>query len=252
MKKYFIFAFIAILLSNAFPPETYVSATVNEKALFVPAATPKPKILVRIEKLALDKEEVIIACPPMQIPRSFENPCYDELYYLVNVKTFVTNPKNVSLTFEYKVSGGRITGEGANVVWDLKGVRPGTYMISVAIKGNRGVSDEVRAQQITIRECHHCPIICLCPDLEIKGNKSVRASESTVFTANAEGGTAVEIAYKWTVSQGEIVRGQGTPQIKVKTTPEMTGTIEATIEIDSPLLCSNCPRTTTKTVEIIR
>lgn len=94
--------------------------------------------------------------------------------------------------------------------------------------------------------------MCFCPALAVTGGRNITASESLVFTANVAGGTGAEISYKWTVSQGEIVKGQGTPQIKVKTTPEMTGEITATVEIDGSRLCALCPRTDSETVSITK
>jgi hypothetical protein len=91
----------------------------------------------------------------------------------------------------------------------------------------------------------------VCPTLDVSGGGSVKAGKAVEFTANVSGGTAPDITYDWTVNQGEIVEGQGTPKIKVKTTSEMTGTITATVEIGSSGLCADCPRTASETAVIV-
>jgi hypothetical protein len=255
MKKYLIFAFVAASLFVSLGLNLKAVAGKNEPVILGLAATPKPKIWAHIERIEFDKREVLIGCPPddRQRERSKDpNSCdYYGTNQIVAVKTLVSNPKNVPITYQYTVSGGRIRGEGANVTWDLSGVRPKDYTITVAIKGKSGVSEVTQTNSITLRECEHC-FVCICPTLEITGSKSVRASESVAFTAKLSGGTTLDISYNWTISQGEIVSGQGTPQIKVKTTPEMTGNLQVTLEIQWLELCSGCSPMTTKTVEITK
>ncbi len=48
------------------------------------------------------------------------------------------DPENDVLTYNYKVSAGRIIGVGANVTWDLSGQAPGTYSISCAVDDGVG------------------------------------------------------------------------------------------------------------------
>ena len=60
------------------------------------------------------------------------------------------------------------------------------------------------------------------------------------FTANASGGSQSNVTYNWTVSQGTIVSGQGTPVIEVSTTPDMAGgNVTATVTIGGNL-CPTC------------
>ena len=256
MRKYFIVLLIAASLFVSAGLNFNVLAGENESAKLTLKATPDSRKLARLERIELDKKEVIIPCPPnpYRSQTMGNSPCYDNFYGLVDVKTFVSNPKNVPLTYEYKVSGGRIKGEGANVTWDLSGLRPRqTFTITVSIKGKRGVSEETQTRQIAIEDCYHCDIYCACPTISVtNGNSNIRASESAVFTARVEGGTGGDITYNWTVSQSEIVAGQGTSQIKVKTTREMTGEIRATLEIGGYGLCPECPRTAFLVTSIIK
>jgi hypothetical protein len=136
------------------------------------------------------------------------------------------------------------------VIWDLEGFRPGNYTITASIKGKRKISAETKTLSVKVIECQcNCP--CVCPTLDVTGDGNVKAGETVVFKANVSGGTVTDLTYNWTVSQGEIVSGQGTPQIKVKTTREMIGTITATVEIGG-ILCPDCLRTDSETATIIK
>jgi hypothetical protein len=254
MTKYFILLLIAVSLSVSFG----FSSNANKNQFVSFSATPTPKNLAEIERVELDKYEALYICPCLNSGVSpFPNGCgldengnpkKDNL--LITVKTIVRNPKNTPLVYEYKVSGGQVVGQGNEVIWNLEGVRPGVYTITTSIKGKSGVSAETKTQSVSVSECE-CLCPCVCPTLSVTGKEIVRASESLVFTANVSGGIATDIRYNWTVSQGEIVSGQGTSQIKVKTTREMTGFIKATVEIGGNL-CDMCKRIESATVEIVK
>lgn len=57
----------------------------------------------------------------------------------VTVTTTATDPDGDELSYGYRYSGGRMSGEGpTGGVWDLSGVQPGTYEASVFIQDGRG------------------------------------------------------------------------------------------------------------------
>ena len=67
------------------------------------------------------------------------------------------------------------------------------------------------------------------------------------FTANVNSGSQENPTYNWTVSQGEIVSGQGSPVITVQTTPEMAGgNVTATVTVGG--LCADCRENTASEV----
>lgn len=250
MNKYFIFLLMAVslLVSLAFNENT--AAHQNLSSINNPVPTPKSR--ARIEKIELDRNEVIIPCPPTPgWSQSDFSPCFDAYNGLIKVKITVSNPKNRKLSYKYSVSGGRITGQGESITWDLTGVRPGDYTITAAIDGCK-TCNESKTEEIRIRECD-CPLICICPTLTISGGGNVKAGETVSFKADVSGGTAGEISYNWIVSEGEIIAGQGTPEITVKTTDKMAGQIiKATVEIGGPGLCAECPREASETASIVR
>jgi hypothetical protein len=221
MSKFIVFLLVAVSAFVSFELSPNVIASKNNPAFVNPSAT--PKLSAKIERIELDKNEIVVPCPPWMkkyASRVSDSPCYadGETYGLITVKTTVYNPKNKALTYQYTISGGRIVGEGENVVWDLKGLRPGNYTITAAVNEGRGFNDKTPLQTVTIRDSCCC-IFCICPTLEVTGGGGVKGGETVEFTANVSGGTAADITYNWTVSQGEIIEGQGTPKIKVKTTP---------------------------------
>ena len=78
--------------------------------------------------VSFDQTEVVLPCPPGYKSRS--GACRDD--QSVSVSTSATNPQNDTLTYDYTVSAGRISGSGASVNWDLSGVKPGTYTITAS------------------------------------------------------------------------------------------------------------------------
>ncbi len=81
-----------------------------------------------------------------------------------------------------------------------------------------------------------------CPKLEISCPDEVPESGKTyVVKLHVEGAHDPEkLSYKWSVSSGEIIDGQGTPTMKVRFT-EGGKTLTATVEVGG--LPKNCPNT---------
>lgn len=64
--------------------------------------------------------------------------------------------------FVYTVSDGKIIGEGADVIWDLSDVKPGSYTISAGISQpvfndeRWMVLGKVQTKTVTVKECPDC------------------------------------------------------------------------------------------------
>ena len=57
----------------------------------------------------------------------------------VKLKAIACDAENDNVLYTYSATGGRITGEGAEAVWNLAGVmRPGTYTVSVEVDDGCG------------------------------------------------------------------------------------------------------------------
>lgn len=176
----------------------------------------------------LDRATIVAPCPPGT--RSTSGNCPDN--QTVGVRTTAVDPENDTLTYSYTVSGGRITGQGANVSWDLSGVQPGTYTITSAVDDGCGFCGTPKSTTITVTACGDCVAPCVCPTISVTGPSGTTAPDSSMtFTANVSGGTQSSVTYSWSVSNGTITEGQGTPAITVSTAGLSNTNITATVTI---------------------
>ena len=185
--------------------------------------------------VALGEGTIYLPCPAGSRSRSGQ--CSDDM--TTTVATTATDPENDVLTYNYTVSGGRIVGTGANVTWDLSGARPGSYTITAGVDDGCGICGQTQTQTVTIAECTDCEVLCTCPTISVDGPPdTVQPGERMTFTANVSGGSQDSVTYSWTVDQGTIVEGQGTPSITVDTTGLSNTTVRATVTVGN--LCADC------------
>lgn len=64
--------------------------------------------------------------------------------------------RKIITSYYYTVSGGKIVGAGANVIWDLTGVKPGEYTITSAVDDGCGFCGKTVTEKITVKECADC------------------------------------------------------------------------------------------------
>lgn len=81
--------------------------------------------------------------------------CFDE-NNIIEIATIATNPQNDILTYNYIVTGGKISGRGDKVLWDLSGVKPGTYTITAAVDNGCGFCGKTITKTIIVKECADC------------------------------------------------------------------------------------------------
>jgi hypothetical protein len=240
MSKYLLLIVFSLIFS--FGVDSSQSTRKSYALNVIPMATPPEQN--ETDKLVLDKNTICAPCPPgvKPLPRL---PCEHNMAIVVSASKSI-NDKDV---YSYTISGGRIVGEGAKVVWDMTGAQPGTYQIRVDIKDKSKGQKRTESATITVLD-GGCVWDCVCPTLTVDAPKSpVEIGEAMTFTANVSGGSGEEITYNWTISDGEIIEGQGTPFIKVSTNSKMAGkTIEATVEIGG--VCEQCPKTESASVSV--
>lgn len=200
-----------------------------------PPVTVQPSDVTAVD---LDQSEVVLPCPP----GTKSDTCRDDSS--IAVRTSATNPANDTLTYNYTVSGGRIVGQGANVNWDLSGLRPGTYTITAAADNGCGFCGKTQTKTITVRDCPDCNRPCECANISVTGPSSITSYDggTMTFTANVSGGTQTNTTYNWSVSAGTIASGQGTSVITVVGNPDLAGqTVTATVDVGG--LCAGCGTT---------
>ena len=60
------------------------------------------------------------------------------------------------LAFNYTVTGGKVIGTGNKVIWDLSGVKPGTYKITAEVDDGCGVCGQPVTKEVKVIECPNC------------------------------------------------------------------------------------------------
>jgi len=129
-----------------------------------------------------------------------------------------TDADNDQLLYTWSVTGGRLTGEGRQVTWDLTGVADGTYTATVEVNdGNQHTANG--STTVTVAVCPGCvapppP----CPTVNVSCPSEVDAGQPITFTASVTGEGAPTPTFNWSVSAGTISSGQGTSTITVDTT----------------------------------
>jgi hypothetical protein len=80
----------------------------------------------------------------------------------VTLAANVADPDGVELLFTWDVTGGRLTGKGRNVTWDLSGLPEGTYTATVEVNdGNQHTASA--ATSVTLSRCESCTTLLFSP-----------------------------------------------------------------------------------------
>jgi hypothetical protein len=162
----------------------------------------------------------------------------------VQLNARAASPDGNPIKYHWTTTGGRISGYGPAVTWDLTGVSPGIYKASIKIEtGN--IDGECEAFTSTTVAVKTCPPVIQpsCPVVEISCPTNIGINQPLTFSARVSGGNPpVPPVYNWTVSAGTIVEGQGTSSIRVDTTGLAGETVKATLSMGGYTIdCSaNC------------
>jgi hypothetical protein len=153
------------------------------------------------------------------------------------------DPDNDTLLFTWSVTGGKLSGEGREVDWDLSGANPGTYTATVDVNdGNAHTANG--STTVTIAACTGC--VPPCPTVSVSCPSDVELGAPITFVASVGGDQSV--TYNWSVSAGTISGGQGTSSITVDTTGLGGQTVTATVELGG--LDPSCSRTASCTTSV--
>jgi K319L-like, PKD domain len=150
----------------------------------------------------------------------------------VTLTADASDPDNDQLLYTWSVSGGRLSGEGRQVNWDLSGVADGSYTATVEVNdGNQHTASG--SATVTVAVCPGCvkpppP----CPVVSVSCPSEVAAGDPITFTASVSGGDpAMTPTYNWSVSAGTITGGQGTSTITVDTKDIGGQSVTATVNV---------------------
>ena len=67
------------------------------------------------------------------------------------IETTATDPENDVLTYSYKITAGRLVGQGPIVIWDLSGVTAGTYSIAAGVDDGMGIVGRTISKTVVIK-----------------------------------------------------------------------------------------------------
>jgi hypothetical protein len=143
-----------------------------------------------------------------------------------------SDPDNDQLLYTWSVTGGRLSGEGRQVTWDLSGVANGSYTATVEVNdGNQHTA--TGNTTVTVAECTGCvPPPPPCPSVSVSCPTDVEPNAPITFTASVSGGAeGASWTYNWSVSAGTISSGQGTSTITVDTTGLGGQSVTATVNL---------------------
>jgi hypothetical protein len=188
---------------------------------------PPPNVAPEVRSVTPSISALRRACPPGQ-GTSANCPTPNEVTLVADA----VDANNDQLLYTWSVTGGKLSGEGRQVTWDLTGVANGTYTATVEVNdGNQHTANG--STTVTVADCPDCvkpppP----CPTVSVSCPSEVDPGQAVTFTASVSGGdSAATYTYNWSVSAGTISSGQGTSTITVDTTNLGGQSVTATVSI---------------------
>jgi len=186
---------------------------------------PPPNTAPIVSGITPSMASILRPCPPGQSSSSC-TPTGSEVTLVANA----SDPDNDQLLYTWSVTGGRLSGEGRQVTWDLSGVANGSYTATVEVNdGNQHTASGNTT--VTVADCTGCvPPPPPCPTVSVSCPTDVEANQPVTFTASVSNGPA-GATYNWSVSAGTISSGQGTSTITVDTNGLGGQSVTATVSV---------------------
>jgi hypothetical protein len=198
-----------------------------------------------VASLAASTTTITLACRPGY---HSSGACSTSANSTVGLVTTATDPDGDTLLYTYTVTGGRVTGEGTNVSWDLSGVGAGTYTASVEVDDGCGCIT-ASSTTVTVAECSDCVADVTCPTVTVSCPDGVQEGTAATVSANVvTAGTPPVSSFNWSVSGGTITSGQGSSSISIDTAGKGGTSITATVDVVGP--DPSCNRTWSCTFQV--
>jgi len=115
---------------------------------------PTVRYFANVNKMTLDSSEVIADCDSDDW-KDVGN-CSDSKQIKILVDAEASVCTSWDFTYNYTITGGKIIGMGASVVWDLSGVKPGSYTITAGVDNGCGVCGTTKTETVVVKE-PDCP-----------------------------------------------------------------------------------------------
>ena len=100
-----------------------------------------------ITKVTLSQSEVTADCS------GNHNKCATEP---IRISTDAFDAEGDILNYMHTVSAGKVIGVGKEVIWNLSGVKPGTYTITAAADDGCGFCGKPMTRTVTVKKCNDC------------------------------------------------------------------------------------------------
>jgi hypothetical protein len=128
----------------------FLVITSNTPAQTIKNSNPRSGSPAKINKVRKDACQLFASVLWITLGR------YEVLAGETKIDVVTTARAKETTKYLYTVTAGKIVGEGQNVMWDLSGVSPGTYMITAAVDDGRGVFGQTQTRKIVVKECADC------------------------------------------------------------------------------------------------
>jgi hypothetical protein len=200
-----------------------------------PNTSPQP---LTIKSFAVASPRVVL-CPKSMRPDGVTG-CLSIEKLRLDLKVEVVAGNERDLEYRYSVTGGRIIGKGPKVVWEFHDARPGEYLADVRVKDRHGPSAS-SSTTVNIQLCGTCEwcgncdpefgpfpqIQPSCPATVIEGKPALISIRLTAGSYKRFG----KLKYKWSLTTGRIIKGDGTRTIKVDTNGLGGQKISVTVDV---------------------
>jgi len=203
----------------------------NERAL-----PPPPNVAPVIRSVTASISTITRPCAPPTTSTTC-TPTGNEV--TLTVDAFDEN--NDTLLYTWSVTGGRLTGEGKTVTWDLSGVANGSYTATVEVDDGN-MHKVTGTATVTVADCTDCKVPFVCPTVSVSCPNQADPGTPATFNATISPDPGVPVTYNWSVSAGTITGGQGTNSITVDTTGLGGQTVTGTVSLGG--LDPSCTGTT--------
>lgn len=178
--------------------------------------------------------------PPMAMSCSAANPATmrEDQVAPVTVTANVSNiPPKKTLTYEWKSTGGKVSGTGNSATVDTTGLAPGNYMVTGTATDPKPRKDQgplTCSAAFTVTEKPKLP-----PTASCSANPStVRAGEQSTISVNGASPDDRPLTYNYTTSGGRIAGNGASATLDTAGAPAGPITVSATVSDDRGLTAS--------------
>ncbi len=182
--------------------------------------------------------------PPMAMSCSAANPATmrEDQLVPVSVSANVTNiPPKKTLTYDWKTTGGKITGNGPSVQVDTNGLAPGNYTINATATDPKPRKDQgplACSASFTVSEKPKVPPTASCS----ANPTTVRAGDPSTVSVTANSPDNRPLTYNYTTSAGRVSGNGASATLDTAGANAGPITVSATVSDDRGLT-ANCNAT---------